>query len=606
MPSDINPPANQQNNWQKLTLSLFVVLLVAKIALAGLRAMDGSAMPTLSAWLPFALLREDAWLVAVFCLVTAALRKFAKANGAAPIATAVFGVLATWTAINVPVARVFGTPLTWRFVGATDGALLDAIAPQVKASNIIAICTVLAIAVRLPRLLPNTLSPWLLAILAVLLVAPLVGTPMDTLGLQRNAVVTLVRGALPQPDGCASASDARLPAEGPAKDFSDLSAIAKGRNVLWVVLESTGARSLRPWGAAHDAMPRVTQLAERAWVFDSIYSATPESILGLFAMLCAISPVPHADATTLVAARRPQLSVAESLQKRGYRTGLFHSGRFVYLHMGEILADRGFDVLADAAVIGGPHARSFGTDDASTARATLQFIDGVPKDQPFFAMWLPIAGHYPYHTPGDGQRPLPEKGDHDRYLNDLHVADDALGLLLDGLQRRGLMEKTLIIIVGDHGEAFAEHPDNIAHSLFVWEENVHVPLLVVAPGIIGQPWHVPQVGGVIDLAPTVLNLLGIPPQPQWQGRSLLAGQPGVARFFADYAGLQVGLRQDHWKMVYDAEADRAQLFDLTLDPLERVDLAGKEPQRTARYRVDLLGWLAGLRADDAGATYTHF
>lgn len=590
MQTDADPSTNSQNTWQKLTFSLAVVLLSAKLALAGLRALDGSASPAPSAWF-LAVFREDAWLIAAFCVVGFGLSRLATTKWPSPTLTCIYWILAIWTAINVPVARVFGTPLTWRFVGATGGALLDGIAPQVKVSNIIAICTVLGLTALLPRLLPQRPSPWLLLILGAFLLAPRAAPPTEALGLQRNAVVTLLRTALPQADATATAARDALPAEGAARDLSYLKAIAKGRNVLWVVLESTGARHLRPWGAAHDAMPRVTQLAEHALVFDAIYSATPESILGLFAMLCATSPLPHVDATALVAAKVPQRSVAESLHESGYRTGLFHSGRFVYLHMAEILADRGFDVLADAAVIGGPHARSFGTDDASTARATLQFIDEVPKKQPFFAMFMPIAGHYPYHTPGDGVRPLPEKDDHDRYLNDLHVADDALGLLLDGLQHRGLMDKTLIVIVGDHGEAFAEHPDNIAHSLFVWEENVHVPLLVLVPGLIKQSQRVPQIGSVIDLAPTVLDLLGMPPLPHWQGHSMLNGQPGVARFFADYAGLQVGLRQDHWKMVYDAEAERAQLFDLTTDPQERRDLSKQQPQRTARYRADLwLGW----------------
>src|SRR6185295_1965009 len=215
------------------------------------------------------------------------------------------------------------------------------------------------------------------------------------------------------------------------------------------------------------------------------------------------------------------------------RTALIHSGRFVYLGMRGVVEDRGFDKLMDAGDIGGKYASSFGVDEPSSVKSSLAFIDSLAKGERFFLMYLPIAGHHPYHSPGEGPRPFGEKKEIDAYASDLYRSDMALGQLIDGIAARGKERETLWVFVGDHGEAFHQHQGNFAHALFIYEENVHVPLLVMAPGLIEEPIRAPQVGSVIDIAPTLLDLVGLPSERAYQGRSLLSGEPGVARFHAD-------------------------------------------------------------------------
>jgi len=105
---------------------------------------------------------------------------------------------------------------------------------------------------------------------------------------------------------------------------------------------------------------------------------------------------------------------------------------------------------------------------------------------------------------------------------------------------------------------------------------------------------VPQVGGTIDLGPTLLDLLGMP--GVGAGRSLLRGEPGVARFFTDHSSVQLGLRQDRWKCVVDVERGQTRLFDLEADPGETRDVAAQEPARAARYRAALAAWAAANAA----------
>src|SRR5262249_30003191 len=154
-----------------------------------------------------------------------------------------------------------------------------------------------------------------------------------------------------------------------------------------------------------DPMPNLTALAREAILFESAYTVYPETIKSFVAVQCAIHPALDTDAEAYEHVRSP--SLASVLAGAGYRTGLFHSGRFRYLGMAAVLRDRGYHALEDAGAIGGKQESSFGIDEASTVRRMLAWIDAGPVGQPFFLSYLPIAGHHPYDTPTEG--PFPEE-----------------------------------------------------------------------------------------------------------------------------------------------------------------------------------------------------
>jgi lipoteichoic acid synthase len=106
---------------------------------------------------------------------------------------------------------------------------------------------------------------------------------------------------------------------------------------------------------------------------------------------------------------------------------------------------------------------------------------------------------------------------------------------------------------------------------------------------------VKRIGSNLDIAPTVLDLLGLPVPESYQGRSLLDSQARVALFFTDYSLGWLGLRDQDWKFMYDIEGERAKLFDLRADPAERRNLGDRFPERVARYREHLLRWSATER-----------
>jgi hypothetical protein len=491
-PSSRSSRSSRSGAALRRALCLLVVAAAAKLALLLLRASDGGAAGLLTPWAPPVLLYQEAWAVLAVLAIDRALLALGtwlkRPVLADRLGWAVYAAAAGYVALNVPIARQFATPLTYAFLEAAGGALRDSITAYATAGNVLAFVGLLVLAVLAPRMIvgPPTTRVMrrvgLLALLLVLVLGPIGAGRVDTLGLHRGALVTLVRttwarwGPVTAAPGVTATA---LPAEGAALDLTHLAGSARGFNVVWVILESTGARHLRSFGAELDATPRLTALAARGLLFERMYTSYPESIKSLLPLLCGEVPAPHTSARAYVAGRSPCTPLAARLGAEGYRTGLFHSGRFVYLGMAGMVEGRGFEVLADAATIGGPYAVSFGTDDRSTAARVLEFVDAGPAERPFFALYMPIAGHHPYRTPGTGRRPFAAATEEEHHRNDLHVGDEALGELIDGIAARGLMDRTVWLIMGDHGEAFHEHPGNFAHSLFVWEENVHIPVVVV-------------------------------------------------------------------------------------------------------------------------------
>jgi arylsulfatase A-like enzyme len=567
-------------------LSLFLVFVTAKVLV-----LAGRDVPV-SPWTPLAYFWQDALVAVVLAGPDWLLRRRPWA------AWGLYALAAGYAALNVPLGCLLSTPLTWPLLRATGGTIADSIGHHVTAPNLLRIGVVVGVAALLPRLLrPVVATPrrclilWGAAVV-MLLLGPIAATRLATHGLHRNALAALVTSALPHVLAADTAGDWSVSPLGgvPGEDLSHLRGRAAGRNVVVVHLESTGARYLKPYGAAEDPMPHLTELSRRALLFENACTTYPETIRSFFATQCSIFPALDTQAEDYEPAHAPAL--AGLLAKHGYRTGLFHSGRFRYLGMEEALRQRGYQTREDAGDIGGRRESSFGIDEASTVRRMLAWIDERPAE-PFLLTYLPIAGHHPYDAPGP--RPFPDDAEIDRYRNALNYADDSLADLLRGLRERGLENRTLFVICGDHGEAFGQHEGNYGHTLFLYEENVRVPLLIAAPGVIEDSLRVRRVASLVALAPTVLDLLGLPIPGEYQGRSLLSGEPRMALFCTDYSLGLVGLRDGRWKMIHEIDSGRSQLFDVEADPDETRDVSATMSERTAVYREHLLRWAAAQK-----------
>jgi arylsulfatase A-like enzyme len=194
-----------------------------------------------------------------------------------------------------------------------------------------------------------------------------------------------------------------------------------------------------------------------------------------------------------------------------------------------------------------------------------------------------FANFYAAQDPALSLSLTPREALHVRALYDagLIFVDEQIGRLLQFLSQRGVYDQTLIIVTGDHGECLGEHR-HFQHDE-MWEEVIRVPLLIKRPGqteaqVLKDNYR------LLDLAPTVLDLVGVGPGPEMQGRSFLGpllGGPEQGRPVfvtrtnpeADLAAVVIGRS----KLIYQLDTGRSELFDLAADPGEQVDLSSREP-----------------------------
>jgi arylsulfatase A-like enzyme len=169
-----------------------------------------------------------------------------------------------------------------------------------------------------------------------------------------------------------------------------------------------------------------------------------------------------------------------------------------------------------------------------------------------------------------------------KYVAEVAFTDAALRPLFGALERLGIRDRTIVLVTSDHGEAFGEH-GSISHGTSLFEEEVRVPMIWQAPGLIEPGRRVRGLAGLVDVTPTVLDLLGLP-IPSWmQGRSLapqiVIGEspPGVRDRVLPLHGYRAsGMTGAGWKIVATDAGEVA--FDLRVDAGEQHPIRG-----TARW-----------------------
>ncbi len=367
------------------------------------------------------------------------------------------------------------------------------------------------------------------------------------------------------------------------------------RNVIVVVLESLSARSLEIYGSPYPATPNLSAAAAEALVFDDFYCHAGRSSESLAAILLSVHPRISWQEITDAFPRLPGASVPEILKTRGYRTAFVTPSDLSWANWEGFLSGRGFDEVRqwDDLDCTGRFA-SWGVEDRCMVDDMIRWIDEDPE-APFFLTGWSVQTHHPYEpTPGvplvdffGAERP-PDDYDLGRYLNVLHETDRHLGRLFAALRARGLADQTLVVLVGDHGEAFGEPHDAYGHGSTLFEEHVRVPMMLWSPALFPRGGRSKTIGSHVDLNPTISEILHLPPAGAWQGRSLFdPTREPRAYFFVARDDTLLGLREEGWKYVLDVTGGREELFDLTTDPDEQRNVASLHPQRSRRLRERL-------------------
>jgi arylsulfatase A-like enzyme/tetratricopeptide (TPR) repeat protein len=378
-----------------------------------------------------------------------------------------------------------------------------------------------------------------------------------------------------------------------------------GANILLVTLDTTRADRLGCYGYAAAETPALDGLARRGVLFEHCITPTAFTLPSHASIMTGRNPAGHGlRLNGGLALADAQTTLAERLADTGYRTGAF-VGAFVLdgrwgLKQGFQHYDDNFRLKPgeqlDLARVQRPGDK--------VVDAALEWL-GQAESRPFFA-WVHL---YDPHTPYDPPEPYASRfaGDPSRrYDGEIAFADSQVGRLLEWLKSRGLDEKTIVVVVGDHGEGLGSHGEP-EHGYFIYDYAVHVPFILETPAGGLRNVRVPAQVRTIDILPTLLDLVGVPPTGQVDGRSLvplLAGSSRQGPRFAYSESMSPSL-QYGWSAMYSVRTDdykfidapRPELYDLRADPDEADNRIARLPQVAQELRAELTKMREAMSAE---------
>jgi arylsulfatase A-like enzyme len=368
-------------------------------------------------------------------------------------------------------------------------------------------------------------------------------------------------------------------------------------NVILIVLESVAARWAGLNHGPYDTTPRLVAESSRGMVFDNFYAHIGRSSNSLGSILLSRFPKLGFSDLTEEYPRLPGTSLGSMFHDRGYRTAFVTPSDLEWADWRTFLDRRGFDEVIDHHQL--PCTTllsSWGMEDRCAVDGLIRLIETEPQ-RPFFAMAWSQQTHHPYEpSPGVPlidfvRETVTDAYDLNHYLNVLHETDRHIGRLFDTIRRNGLQQDTLIVVTGDHGQAFGDPHDEYMQGRNVYEEDVNVPLLIWYPRLYKAAARSATIGSHIDLAPTIAALAGFPIAADWQGRSLFdANRAPRAYFYVAEDHFTLGVREENWKYMFDLREGVEELYDLSTDPTEQRNIAAREPERCARLRQRLAAW----------------
>jgi arylsulfatase A-like enzyme len=360
---------------------------------------------------------------------------------------------------------------------------------------------------------------------------------------------------------------------------------ARPMNVVLFVMESVGAKRLQLNGAPYEDSPIMMKLSHHGIVFTNAYVAQPftsSAMAGLFTSL-----YPDHDWLT-IPRKMPTIRVpglAAILNSHGYRTAFVHSGALDYDGQLEFLEHHGFDdVIAQPSDDDRPR-------DGELVPAAVNWINQDHRKPFFLTIWTQDT-HNPYLSPSS--RHYTADWLMNRYLNSVNWTDQVLGRLMYALERMGFADDTLVVITGDHGEALGEHGQAV-HNFSVYNEEVRIPLMIVNRKLIPHELTVAGIARQIDIAPTVLDLLGYDQPASWQGTSLFApARPTRAYLFSSGGNFNLGLVEGDYVYVNEYSRNRQELYNVRKDPEEKYDISSDSAFAAimSRSHLRLEAWLA--------------
>ncbi len=369
---------------------------------------------------------------------------------------------------------------------------------------------------------------------------------------------------------------------------------ARPSNLLLITVDTTRADALGAYGQPLDTSPEIDRLAREGVLFERAIASNPETLPSHSTLFTGRFPFAHGvRSNSGYVLPEQSVTLAEILAAAGFVTAAEVAALVMNptTQIGQGFAsyrdpDSPGVTLKKVEYVEAPEAELSIRVASDISRHGIDFIR-THRTRPFF-LWLHYFDpHVPYSAPGNFNAKLPESP----YHAEIASADSQIGRVIEELERLGLRDDTLVVLTSDHGEGLGEHGE-LTHSYFVYQSTMRIPLIFWGPRLLKQGTRVASVVRNADVAPTVLDLLGLPIVADMQGvslRPLLTGETKEMALPAYGESIELAkvfaispLRfvvEGRWKYIHKVNPE---LYDLVADPGELTNVAAANPEVVAR------------------------
>ena len=385
-------------------------------------------------------------------------------------------------------------------------------------------------------------------------------------------------------------------------------------NVIVMLLDAQRADALGPYGyKARKTTPNLDKFASGAMVWDNVVSQDAWTVPSVASLFTGVDPQGHRTMRFQVSQRveLDTMSLLHDTMAEQFKLGGYHTGAFIKSTV--IDSSRGFSQGFDDFNIVGGKDQAWGQSATQLNDAAIPWLLERGKEgKPFFAYLHYMDPHSPYKPPEpfyskykgsyagkfDGAhlqieeafkagatKPTAEDWEHLHALYDSEIEywDSEFGRIYAALDGAGMTKNTVLVVLGDHGEAFYEH-ENIFHGN-LYQENIHVPVIMRGPGV--KAGRMRAFAQLVDVAPTLADLAGITKGKAWMGQSMVAAMGGGAGHsdcvYSEYVDMRMVVEPStSLKLMLGDGPDK--LFDLKADPAEKNNLASGRAADVTRLR----------------------
>jgi arylsulfatase A-like enzyme len=405
-------------------------------------------------------------------------------------------------------------------------------------------------------------------------------------------------------------------------------------NVILIVIDTLRADHLGCYGYERDTSPQIDRLSETGILFQNAYCQMPSTGPSHASIFTSRYPRNHGLLKNGWDLSHTCLTLAEKLQENDYTTAAIVSSFALDKQFGYA---QGFDYYDDNYTEEGSSLPDKNWEGHKVAKGFDQLADvttqkavnwiGQHNKEKFFLFVHYFDPHVPYTPPDTYVRDFLKEGmnsiakDIANYDGEVRFVDAEVGKLLTSVKAEGLDSHTLIIITSDHGEGLHQHGWK-GHGVLLYDEATRIPLIMTLPGIIPEKLINDSLIESIDIAPTILDVLGLAKEKNFSGESLLPimledKSPSDPTAFLErrhfknpeFRGFSVrgnkfAVRQKHWKYIWAPEGGIAELYDLAKDPQELSNVVSEHPEVAAKLKEMIILWKEAQESGQVGVVQT--